>query len=183
MNIEYKNDKTIKIVLTNEDLNKYNITYSELDYKNEKTKKFLSSILKQFENKNKSKIFIEAYPTNDNGCLLYINFIDNKLLNKNDTTFDTPLIFKFSNLEILNKTCNKLFNENLHMIIKSCLYFYNDEYYLSLYSYCRMEENLCYILKEYGTFIGKGSVFSSFLQEHSNQLLPENAIETVHEYL
>ncbi len=186
MNIEYKNDKTIKILLTNTDLEKYKITYDELDYENIKTKEFLLSILKQVNKSykiNKQKIFIEAYPTNNKGCLLYINFIDNDYKCKNDTSFDTPLIFKFENIETLSKTCTKLFKENLYMIIKSALYYYNDEYYLLIYSYCRMEKNLSNILKEYGTFIGKGAVFSSFLQEHSKQILCENAIENINKYL
>lgn len=185
MNIEYKNNNTIKILLTKYDLNKYNITYEELDYKNIATKKFLHSILKnihQISNINSYKIFIEAYPTKDDGCLLYINLEDKNKV-KSSNSFNTPLIFIFDNINMLTNTCNKLFNENLYMIIKSSLYFYNDKYYLSIYSYCRMEEKLCNILKEYGHFIGKGSIFSSFLQEHSREIISENAIEIINKYL
>lgn len=183
MKVEFKNPRILKITLSKEDLEKYNMSYDKLDSSDKKTIDFLHSIINRvsiLKNNKSSKLYIDAYPDRNEGCILYVAINESFSINK---TFNTPMIVKLKNLDNLIDITHKLFNENLYMIVNSTLYNYENSFYLSIYTYCKMEKSLENIIKEYGTLIGKGSIFSAFFKEHSTEIISENAIEKLYKYL
>ncbi len=81
LNIEIIDDTMIKLVLSKQDLINFDITYNDMDYKNEKTRYAIDLIIdkiyfeKNIDLKNK-KLVIEAFPTLTKGCIFYIKIID-----------------------------------------------------------------------------------------------------------
>lgn len=77
MKIEIVDEKTIKVSLSKADMDSLNVCYDELDYKNPLTKKMIVSVLDIIKsrcdlNLSEEKLFIEAFPYIDGGCILYI---------------------------------------------------------------------------------------------------------------
>jgi negative regulator of genetic competence, sporulation and motility len=191
LKIEQLDEKTVRILLSAADMEQLDLTYEEMDYNNTVTKRAVFIILQRIKAQtgltfDNHRLFIEAFPDSNGGCILYLNLIDDAQRQhgqKERYSFDTPLIFGFESLDSLVAVSKRILNEFNHLVIKTELYLYGNDYRLLLYTYCRMEERIIHLLREYGTFLGKGSVFCAFIKEHAKPILSENAIETVVEYL
>lgn len=77
MKIEQIDQQTIKVVLTPRDMDSFDITYEEMDYKDPNTKRVILELLHQIKKEtsmdfNGGKLFVEAFPYLDGGCVLYI---------------------------------------------------------------------------------------------------------------
>lgn len=183
MEIEPLDKKTIKIILSKQDMNDFSITYESMDYDDPATKKVILKLLNQVKEKNKvdllsGKLFIEAFPKDDGGCILYLNILgdmkENSVLNNN---FKSPIIAVISNPFDLFKLCKVLYRKYNHIIFKSHLYEDDGLYYLLIYSFYKQEDVLCGIISEFGSIKGKGEFYSCIVKEHSNLLIKDEAIE------
>ncbi len=189
LKIEMLDQQTVKVILSQLDMEELSITYEELDYSRPDTRKIILQLLRRVREKTeldftKGKLFIEAFPSQEGGCVLYLNLIE-QTLSKNRHEFSTPLIFSFSNIEELSKLCNKLLTRYHHLILKSALYHHTEEskYILMIYSYYKLDDKLIAIVKEHGTLIGKGNIKKCIIDEHAKLIMKEQAIETVAKYL
>lgn len=188
LRMERFDDKTIKVVLTASDMVELELSYENLDYAMPETQKALSRIIRRVNaelsaNLLASKLFVEAYPYADGGCILIINKISSAKQNEQTTRsklgFDTPIIYRLKNISVLTAVTKRLASNHLHIITKSALYLLEGEYYLMLYTYCKMDSALTLILSEYGNFAGKGVLASAIIKEHSTEIIAINAIETL----
>ena len=195
MKIEQIDQQTIKVVLTPRDMDSFDITYEEMDYKDPNTKRVILELLHQIKKEtsmdfNGGKLFVEAFPYLDGGCVLYICTIPvsaettpKTRQTQKPAVFNTPLVFAFRELEPLADACKHLFLQYNHIILKSALYLYEHQYRLLVYSYIKLDDKLIGLVSEYGRFIGKGSIQASLVKEHAKCLLESNAIETISEKL
>ena len=189
MKIELLNDKTVKVVLSNTDMINLNLNYDEMDYKNPDTKRVILQLVDKIKQEvsidlSTSKLFIEAFPYVDGGCILYVNLLDlneksNAVARQCKISFDTPIIFSFSDLDTLGNLSKRLVMRYSHIILKNSLYLYNGKYYLLLYTYFKMDDQLSRLLSEYGQFYGKGAIMSALIQEHAKELIACEALETL----
>ncbi|MDK2802815.1 MAG: adaptor protein MecA [Oscillospiraceae bacterium] len=112
MNIEIIDDTMIKLVLSKQDLINFDITYNDMDYKNEKTRYAIDLIIdkiyfeKNIDLKDK-KLIIEAFPTITKGCIFYIKIIDKFLesIKKNEEKYPVEEIEPI-NIESLRDILN-----------------------------------------------------------------------------
>lgn len=192
MKIQKLDEKTVRVLLSAADLQQFQITYEQMNYSDEKTKQAILMIVRQIKSQTglpveSVRLFIEAFPDEKNGCILYVNLIESsdekKMFRCERTSFDTPIGLEFDNIDILTDACTSLLHEFGHLITKSALYLYEGKYRLLLYTYCKMEKKIISLLEEYGTYLGKGSVLCAFIQEHSNAIASEHAVETIVTYL
>lgn len=194
MKIELLDDKTVKVVLSNADMVQFNLTYDEMDYKNPDTKRVILQLVDQIKREvsvdlSTGKLFIEAFPYADGGCILYVNLLDissskaKQGSHKYKTSFDTPIIFCFKDVSALAGLSKRLITKYGHIILKNALYLDQDKYYLLIYTYFKMDDQLLHLLTEYGQFYGKGSLVSSIIQEHAKELIASEALETLSECL
>lgn len=194
MKIELLDDKTVKVVLSNADMVHFNITYDDMDYKNPDTKRVILQLVDQIKREvsvdlSTGKLFIEAFPYADGGCILYVNLIDINSgkskpgSHRYKTSFDTPIIFCFKDINALAGLSKRLISQFGHIILKNSLYLYHDKYYLLIYTYFKMDDQLLHLLTEYGQFYGKGSFVSSLVQEHAKELIASDALETLSDCL
>lgn len=200
MTIELIDKTTVKVTLTKFDMEVFGVTYENMDYKQVHTKRLFNNIqnkIKQELNMNffDKKLLIEAFPFEKNGCILYIssgeskntinNFINNNIASfkNNKSTFNTPLIFDFENIENLISLCKILYGAYSHIILKSSLYYMHEKYKLLIYTYFKLDNKISMISEEFGTFCGKGPCPESLIQEHGNLIAEDNAIEIIVNYL
>ncbi len=191
LKIEIIDEKTIKILLSVQDMQEFHLTYEQMDYNDTVTRKAILSIVQKIRQDTPvdlemSKLFIEAFPDKSGGCILYVNLIEPRQLQSlksGKQSFDTPLIFLLENIDLVAGVSSRLLQEYSHLIIHSSLYWLEKKYCLLLYTYCRMEKKIIYILSEYGSYLGKGAILSAFVQEHGKEILTDNAIETITQYL
>ena len=189
MNIEPLDRQTIKIVLSATDMDKFHISYDEMDYNHPATRKVILQLLQQVREKisfdfSQNKLFIEAFPAQESGCVLYLNLLgeDQKHSNRSEG-FHMPLIFLIEDLESLRRLCDKLYHSYHHLILKSSLYETDENYNLTVYSYYKMDARLIAVIREYGHFLGKGELKSQIIGEHSAKLVKDKAIEMIHQYI
>lgn len=191
MKIEPLDDKTVKVVLSKIDMDSFKLTYEEMDYKKPDTRRVILKLIDEIKKEvdidlSQGKLFIEAFPYADGGCILYVNILEQAkspsgAAKKN--SFDTPLIFVFDNLASLCAIASKLNKRYSHVILKNSLFLLEDRYYLLLYTYFKMDDQLTQILSEYGQFAGKGSVRSSLIKEHAKELIHSDALRVIEQYL
>lgn len=191
MKIEPLDDKTVKILLTRLDMQELALTYEEMDYKNPETRRVILHLMEEIRRRfsidlSAGKLFIEAFPYADGGCILYLNLVESnrsELPRKHKTSFDTPLIFSFLGLEPLVQLAVRMNQRYGHTILKSVLYLENERYLLLLYTYFKMDEQITRLLSEYGSFYGKGAVAAALCREHGQELIPADALQILSEQL
>lgn len=186
LKIELLDEKTVKVLLSKLDMSNLNLTYDEMDYQKPDTKRIILHLIEKIKKEVKidfsnGRLFIEAFPYADGGCILYVNIIDQvkKVTEKQKSSFLTPLIFSCDDVDILFKMSNAVFLKYDHIILKSTLHLLDGKYYLSLYTYFKMDDDIIKSVNEYGKFIGKGSILSAFLNEHAKKLIEDNAIKVI----
>lgn len=191
MKIERIDSRTIKVVLSDKDMAEYDLTYEEMDYSDSATRQAILEIMRRVQNKinlgiDHNKLFIEAFPSPEGGCILYVNIVEFEppekptvKAKKELPRYDTPLIFELENLDAVTAVCKRLATDMQAGIVKSSLFHYEAHYYLLLYTYCRMERKIQFILQEYGDFLGKSTVLAAFFREHSKEISRDDAISTI----
>lgn len=186
LKIELLDDKTVKVLLSKVDMTAYNLSYEEMDYKNPQTKRIILKLIEEIKkevkiNLSTGKLFIEAFPYADGGCILYVNLLDagkaDALSQKKlKPGFDTPLIFVIDDLNYLGVLSNRLVTRYSHIILKSALYLWESNYYLLLYTYFKMDSEIIKLIGEYAKLYGKGNVQSAIVKEHAKELITNDAI-------
>lgn len=186
LKIELLDDKTVKILLSKFDMTTFNLCYDEMDYKNPETKRVILKLIDEIKkevkiNLNTGKLFIEAFPYADGGCILYVNVLDSTKIQsqaqkKLKPGFDTPLIFMLEDVNSLGTLSNRLITRYSHIILKSSLYLWDNKYYLMLYTYFKMDSEIINLINEYGKLYGKGTIQSSIIKEHAKELITNDAI-------
>ena len=188
LHIETLDEKTIKLVLSSRDMAGLGITYEEMDYQNPQTRRVVRQLLEEIRLQtgadcSSGKLFIEAFPYADGGCILYLNLLEQTGRNASKHSFDTPLIFAFPEAETLAQLCCRLNRHFGHAILKTSLYSHQGQYLLLVYTYFRMDREIRRLLEEYGQFYGKGAVCSAAVKEHGTLLLEEDAMQQFARYL
>lgn len=191
MKIELLDDKTVKVLLSKIDMKSLNLCYDEMDYKNPQTKRVLLKLIEEIKkevaiNLNAGKLFIEAFPYADGGCILYVNVLEatkgmQEHQKKAKSGFDTPLIFSFDDIDSLAKLSSRLNARYSHIILKSSLYLWDSRYFLMLYTYFKMEAELVHLISEYGKAYSKGSTQSAIIMEHAKELITADAVSIIDE--
>ncbi len=192
MKIERLDERTVKILLSAQDVADYDLSYSQMDYNDKSTRQFIFDIigkvnLKSDFNPASNKLYIEAFPYLDGGLVMYINIVeiinDSPLAQSKPQSFDTPLIFEADNLHSLQSLAKRLQQRYNHVIAKSSLYLIDGKYRLLIYTFCRMEKKIISLATEYALFLGRGSILGEFTKEQGKEIINENALETIIKYL
>lgn len=167
-------------------MKKYEITYEKINYNDKNTRQFVVNLLYKLKKLSqidisKSKIFIEAFQTEEEGCILYLNIVSEKTINHIlNTETKNPLIIQFKDMQSLRQMCkNPPFKKYINTIFKSELYYKNNNFILIIYSYYKHAKKLSACLFEHGTHIGFGELNKKLIEEHCNLVINNNAIEKI----
>ena len=183
-------EKRLLIALSDEDMDLLDITFKQLDWKNDYSREVIKNLLiraKQetgFSSEN-SKLLIEAIPQT-NGCFVLVTLLSNKLKRsrrvykiKNNTK---PIIFHFEDAEALFGAIERIYAHDV-ALSDSALVKVDDSYYAVLYLNGPVSSKLQAIISEYGNQVGKNFIFAARLLEKGNIVYKDKAVEKIGKYL
>lgn len=151
---------SIRIKLEASDMDKYGVTYEDMDYKNARTKHIIWELLDKarqsanFDTDGK-KLHIQIFPSKQGGCELYISKISAR-----SEYFDEKN-YRFSSLE--SALSALVYLKNADLIRSARLYEIEGAWYISvaaeLCEYGKKLDDPLWrsLLYEHGHFIGKGA--------------------------
>lgn len=182
----------LKIVMSNEDMEKYEITCDSLDYRDSETKRAIRSILDEVKQKigfdtQGKHVFVQVFPSKDGGCEMYVTKTstvpDNALpvpIHNNEK--QTATIFRFNNTSDMVAVCCHLKAQRLIYPSQAFCDLEGDACYLVLYSAEKDvfgRDPMCLsVANEYGSLI-KGDYCSAYLKEHCQCICDADAIATL----
>ena len=160
-------ENALKVTLTREDMESYDIVFETLDYKNTETRRALSQILAEAKRTvgfaaESDSLYIQAFSDGDGGCELFVRRSDGA----------AGQLYEFRSLSLLLIACARLLN--CGFIGDSSAYRLRggESYFLHL------------SVKSDGTYIFLSEIArrirlqSGFLAEHTEKIC-ENAVETL----
>jgi adapter protein MecA 1/2 len=202
MNIELLNHEKLRIVLSCDDLKKYNLNYMSISSESVATKLLVTDILIDAKNmagfsaKN-SKLLIEVLPGKNNGCVLLLTKIPLNIQLKhktktNEQTSNLSALLQEKNDYILSCNCiddtinaiNCFANYPDIPLSKSALYDFNGQYHLifSPIYFGTDKQRLCSLLSllsEYGQTQKADPIHEAVLTEHGKPISGNRAVENI----
>ncbi len=190
MVIEVISSNTIKVILTEDDMSSYDVSFEKLDRSNPETKRLLIELISSIKAEkdvdlSSERLFVEAFPKDDGGCLLYLSMLGNnvKIATDRMTVYNT-LICKISSPQALMRICTKICEQYNYIIHNSELYYDNGVYQLILQIYKKTDRKLKNMLSEFCSISGTSELEASVIREHFNCIFPIDAIEeTTNKYI
>lgn len=176
LTIELLDENKIKISLSHSDMERLDISYSELDYSNMDTRRIIWTLLCEAKNSLEleldlfSKMMIEVLPTSSDGCTILFTILDSssqsqqsKILIKKNCK---PCVYEFSELEsLISAVTGPLYHETLSA--DDCeLYILNGRYRLIIVISGRRTLDLPDMFTEFGDYIGEGKSYAAYTREH-----------------
>ena len=160
MVIQIISSNTIKITLDGHDMDCYNVSFEKLDRANPETKHLLLDLIQYIQDEKKidlssERLFVEAFPKDDGGCLLYISVLSNSMKSTPDkNSLYNSIICKMTSPQELIEISHQIYNNFNHILHNSELYFSDNTYILRITSY-----NVCYtkLLRIIGRIIHENS--------------------------
>lgn len=189
MKIDVLSNSTVKITLTRLDMKDYDVRYENLSRKSPDTKKLLSEVLKvvslesdMFFDANADRLFIEAFPRSDGGCMLYISSLEEEeraMKPKKNELVSHLLTCHVEGVDNLAKLCSTLCSQKAAKGIEftSSLYGKGSKFRLIVSAesgIMRLEA----VLKEYGT-VFYDDLSAASAREHYTEISAENAAEVI----
>lgn len=183
-------DKRLLIALSSEDMDLLNITFKQLNLKNDHSKEIIKDLLVSAENEigfstDTNKFLIEAIPAS-NGCFILITLLYNNQ-NKSRKIYKIksnikPFVFLFKDCESLMQAIERIYS-NHFVFNNSCIVEFKNSYYIVLYLTGSISSRLHAIISEYGEFVGKNNVIAARVFEKGNIIVESNAVEKLGKYL
>lgn len=185
MVIEIISSNTIKIILNENDMSLYDISFDKLDRSNPETKRLLIDLIDSVRvEKNidlsSERLFVEAFPKDDGGCLLYLSILNSnvKVTPEKSSLYNT-LICKIDSPEVLLAVTSKVYEMFNHILHNSELYYCDGTYQLILHIFKRADKKLKTFLGEFCQVSSNGEIEASAIREHYTCIFPINAIEEI----
>lgn len=191
------NESKLKVMLTPEDMRRFDISCDTIDYDNTETRRAFWSILDEAKYRTgfdaaSDRVFIQVYPSKEGGCEMYITKLggfggdetDNpdikKCFPKRSPARVRTVVYRFEKLEPLLAVCAKL--RHMGYLGKSSAYAARQK---SVY-YLVITEKTGYLgsfgmgeyafVAEYGQIVNTYGILA-YITEHCQCLSPENAVE------
>lgn len=185
MDFHMIHENKLKVILTAADLEGFGIDYDSMDYQDPHTRKALLRILEQGRaetgfDPRKAKLFIEVYPCEGNGCVLFFTCL--RQPHAAAKTAMEPVLFAFDSVDALTEGAVKVYSRYGHRIYRSSLYQMEGTYRLVVYPLDYADRLSVYFLTEFGEKIGEGRLMASYTQEHGREIIRDNAIEKLSEF-
>ena len=184
-------EKRLLIALSHEDMDFLDISFKQLDWKNNYSREIIKNILARAESEigfssSNKKLLIEAIPQ-PNGCFVLITLLSNKKNNKSRKIYKIknqikPFTFFFKNSDSLLAFIERIYNKKFNFINSSIIEFDNS-YYVILYFNGSISSNLLAIISEYGQLVGRNSIVAARVLEKGNVIIKDNAVRKFGKYL
>ena len=180
-------DKKLKVMLSDEDMERYRLDREHLDYDTTETRSAFWQILDEAKHKTGfdaggGKLFVQIYPSRGGGCELYVTLTEEEKAprHKKPLVRGYESIYRFETLALLLEVCRKL--RELGYRDESSAFAVEGGYCLIIRE--KLESSIMSpkalgefsFIEEYGTRLS-GGVRLAHLREHGNCLERERAVE------
>ncbi len=178
----------LKVTLSAVDLEEFSISYDAMDYTHNGTRQLLVDLLEQGKletgfNPQHSKLYIEVYPTEEDGMVIYFTTLPSgHQLRKGSPKAPAPVIFSFEDIDDLTHACCKVYARYSHRIYKSSLYKLGKQWRLIVYPLDYADQLSVYFLSEFAPQIGEGEIHAAYVQEHGQEIILDTALDTLAKY-
>lgn len=182
MIIDIVNYNTIKIIVSNEELDDFDLSYKKIDENDINTQMLLLYIIEEIkEQKNidisTEKIYIEIFPVKSTGCLFYISILERKDTNK-QANYCTTFTYKSKSINNIVSFCKQHTKKNV--ILNSELYF--DETYFYIIANVLSEFQASMTEQVISTDICiKGELYADMIKEHYECICDTDAIHKINQ--
>lgn len=186
MQIDIIGSDTVKVTLNKAEMLCYNIRFENIDCKSPEMKAFILDIIgiikvRKNLDLDAKRLYIEAFPKKDGGCMIYISPIEEQEKNQIIKTKSayTSVIAEFNDFELAVKLSKKLAKSFNHIIHSSSLYEKNNCYRIIIEVFSKLEARICSVACEYGASFEKSLLAFAETREHYNCLISSNAIDVI----
>ena len=176
-------EKRLLIALSSEDMDFLDITFNQLDWKNDYSREIIKNLLARAESEigfssSNKKLLIEAIPQS-NGCFVIITLLSNKIKKSRNSK---PFTFFFKDSDSLFALVERIYNKSSSFVNSSIIEL-NNSYYIIFYANGSISSNMMAVISEYGELIGKDSIVAARVFEKGNVIVKNRAVEEFGKYL
>lgn len=177
---------SLKIYLTNEDLQEWGLCFDSLNIHSASTKAILAALLasaKQDMGFDSEHLLVEALPLEEGCLLLFTPMLDTAPRKLRLRRAGNPLVYHLEDAESLLALAEgwcRFYPPEAPLgspFGASSLYRFGDGYRLVLYPLSPLRKGAQQLLSELGTFVGEGETAVAFAAEHGAPMLIGNALQ------
>ncbi|MDD2361718.1 MAG: adaptor protein MecA [Oscillospiraceae bacterium] len=177
MKIDLLDNGCLKILLTEEDLRDYNLSFEDLDYNNENTRTALHHILdtarREIGFDLSVSLVIEAIPV-DGGCLLLLTPTGGKRHVRMKRVVG-PYIFELDDVDTVLHLAKSV-GGNTPPMFGSSLYRFDKRYRLIIYPGAPLSREMGNLFHEFGRPAGEGDIAAAYTAEHGESIAVGDAL-------
>ncbi len=168
-------ESKLKIMLSQRDMEKYELSLSDIDSENRACKRAFGKLLEEAKARTgfcatQKNLYIQIFPGRSGGCEIFIT----KTTSSGEDNQPKHLIFTFSTTDDLICACKALLERGYSG--KSSLY-YNEDGSYHLLTDAQIHKRLVYTLCEFAQHV-KNKKYIYHIIEHSKELCIDTAVET-----
>lgn len=167
----------LKILLTEEDLRTFHLTFDDLDYNNEETRGALQQLLDAARREtgfdSSGSLIIEALPV-DGGCLLLLTPTSGKRHVRMKRVAG-PYIYELDDADAVLRFARSI-GKQTSPILGSSLYRFDKRYRLILYPGAPLTRELGNLLTEFAQPAGEGDAAAAYTAEHGEIIAVGDAL-------
>lgn len=176
---------TVKITLTEADMRKYSLSSDCISGHNAETKRTLTDFVNRLKKINPlfpgyepERLFLEAFPRSEGGCILFISTLGREPL---DIPMEKPKTARNKMLMLITGDigCLSGFSRAIYSLSgekDAKLYYLNGEYYLIIPCHRGKSSLISAVINEYGE-LSDSRLEIAAAEEHGKLLSGENTIE------
>ena len=170
---------TVKITLTGKDMKDYSLKNESLRARTAESKRSLTSFLKKFQSESSlfpdhkaERLFLEAFPSDDGGCILYVSTLGTDILPQPETERKTTsLMCSTRTLDETTHLCRSLTGK----VRSSTLYRLEGRYCIIIKVSGSSAAQISHIISEYGRFSDDPADIA-YVTEHGSVICAASAV-------
>lgn len=187
MNINYKNQNKLEILLSNKEVIEFGILNAYKSSNDKLISKIISKLLSIAEEKTMTsfvnkKMSVDIFFDNTIGGKITFNIIPSYKIMDNEPISINSYFFSFDEIEDIIALSQVCYNFYSQFIYKSNLYFWENKYYLFLMSTMDFDEFLKGIILEFSSEFIENPFFIEKIEEYGSIIIKNNAIEKLNYY-
>lgn len=168
---------TVKITLSEEDMREYSLCAESIALRTAQTKRSLARLLseiKLFAGYKPERLFLEAFPKREGGCVLYVSSLGGDYDEPSPAENSGLYLCMTDKLDAVIKICHGL--KQLARCPETSVYRCGGKYAVTASAPPGFAEKICHILSEYGT-VSRNAAEVSALSEYGAAICINNACE------
>lgn len=180
MKMDLLENGCLKILLTEDDLRDFKLTFEDLDYNNENTRSALHQLLETARRETgfdpTGSFIIEALPV-DGGCMLLLTPTGGKKHIRMKRVVG-PYIYELDDADSVLHFAKSV-GEHAQPMFGSSLYRFNKRYRLVLYPGAPLSREMGNLLGEFARPAGEGDVAAAYTAEHGESIVIGDALNRI----